>query len=91
MRRLTEPLGEFTEIYLDDGHSVTLTGRFSLEANQKVCSRVSIGACPRVKGQSARSKIFVSQLTTVNISQKIPFDPKMGSLAPFVRALEFNQ
>ena len=49
MRRLTEPLGEFTEIYLDDGHSVTLTGRFSLEANQKVCSRVSIGACPRVK------------------------------------------
>ena len=44
-----------------------------------------------LKGQSARSKIFVFQLTTVNISQKIPFDPKMGSLAPSVRALEFNQ
>ena len=44
MRRLTEPLDEFTEIYLDNGHSVALTGRFSLEANQKVCSRVAMGA-----------------------------------------------
>ena len=44
-----------------------------------------------VKGQSARSKIFVFKLTTENINQKITIDQKMGSLASSVRALELNQ
>ena len=43
------------------------------------------------KGQSARSKIFVLNFTTVNRNQKITFDSKMSSLAPSVRALELNQ
>ena len=40
MRRLTDPLDEFTEIYLDSGQSLTMTGRFSLEGSENVCSRV---------------------------------------------------
>ena len=42
MRRLTDPLDEFTEIYLDSGQSLTMTGRFSLEGSENVCSRVWI-------------------------------------------------